>query len=336
VKANIRRAVRVVDRSATGRRLVRRLAGTRGLRCLLYHEIADSPSVFTAGLGVTTPPSLLSAHLESLARDYQFVSIDWVLEGPERRHYDRPPLLITFDDAYASVPRAAADICLAAGAPSVFFVNGAFVNNEALAFDNLVVWTVNTLGMSPIVAVTGREFADLKEFFGSYLASLSLDDRTQLYNRLVDATSADPAQMATDASLYVTSQDLATAGNKGMVIGNHTWSHVHCRSLDSTGADSEIARNQRFLESTIEGPVEAFSYPYGSGIDATDSITSTLVDLGHRAGFLVDSKVNRVNSDAMRLFRVSAGLVDTSDLFADLEVLPFMRNVRDVIKRRIS
>jgi peptidoglycan/xylan/chitin deacetylase (PgdA/CDA1 family) len=276
---------------------------------------------------------VLAGHLELLGRDYQFVSIDWLLEGGESRRDDRPPLLITFDDAYASVASAAADICLEAGAPSIFFVNGSFVNNETLAFDNLVAWIVNTLGMSPIVVATGREFADLKEFFGPYLASLSLNDRKLLYDRLVDAMSVDPARMAAEASLYVSSRDLVTVRDKGMVVGNHTWSHVHCRSLDSAGVESEILSNQRFLESTVDRRVEAFSYPYGSGADATDSITSTLVDSRHKAAFLVDSRMNRPDPEMMRLFRVSAGLVDTADLFADIEVFPVMRSVRDRLRR---
>jgi peptidoglycan/xylan/chitin deacetylase (PgdA/CDA1 family) len=265
-----------------------------------------------------------------LAQDYEFVSVDWVL-GREEQQTNRAPLLITFDDAYASVTRTAADICVGVGAPSVFFVNGAFVDNETLALDNLVAWIVNTMGMSPIAAATGREFSNLKEFFGPYLASLPLDDRTLLYDRLADAMSVDPAQMAAEANLYVTSQDLADAANSGMTIGNHTWSHVHCRLLDPMGVEVEVAHNQRFLEAIVERPVDAFSFPYGSGIDATDEITSGLVQLGIKAAFLVDSRVNRVNPDVMRLFRVSAGSVDPSDLFTDLEVLPALRSLRDRI-----
>jgi peptidoglycan/xylan/chitin deacetylase (PgdA/CDA1 family) len=143
--------------------------------------------------------------------------------------------------------------------------------------------------------------------------------------------SVDPAQIAAEADLYVTSQDLVDAANSGMTIGNHTWSHVHCRLLDSMGVEVEVAHNQRFLEAIVERPVDAFSFPYGSGVDATDEITSELARLGLKAAFLVDSRLNRVSPDVMRLFRVSVGSVDPSDLFTDLEVLPALRSLRDRI-----
>ena len=333
MKATIRRLLRPAGRSAAFRRLMRRL-NTNGLRCLLYHDIAESPSEFTAGLNVTTTPSMLAAHLELLARDYRFVSIDWVLGGGDAVHIDRPPLLITFDDAYASVTHVAAAMCLEAGAPSVFFVNGAFVNNQTLALDNLVAWTVNTRGMAPLAEAAGRDFKDLREFFGSYLAWLPPGDRTKLYDRLVDVTAIIPADAAADASLYVSSHDLASVFDKGMVIGNHTWSHVHCRSLDAATAEAQVAHNQRFLEAIVRQPVEVFSYPYGSRIDATEAITSDLARLGHRAAFLVEAHANRIASNPMTLSRVSAGSVGASDLFTDLEVLPVLRSVRNGIMQR--
>jgi peptidoglycan/xylan/chitin deacetylase (PgdA/CDA1 family) len=334
MNATIRRSVSVLGSSAAGRRLTRRVGGADGLRCLLYHEIADSPSVFTAGLGVTTTPAVLADHLEYLSGSYQFVSMDWVLNAGEREDADRPALLVTFDDAYTSVTNIAADICVDAGAPSVFFVNGALVNNKTLSLDNLVVWILNSHGMAAIEAAAGRRFADLKEFFTSYVASLTLSDREDLFDRLADNASVSPGVLAADASIYVRSEDLVSVRDKQMVIGNHTWSHVHCRSLDRDDVEAEIARNQRFLKETVSQDVDVFSYPYGSGADATDVITSHLDDLGHRAAFLVDSRSNRPDTDQMRLFRVSVGLVETRDLFTELEVFPVLRSLRDRVSRR--
>ncbi len=332
MKATIRRATRSVGGSGAVRRAVRRMSRDHGLRCILYHEIAESPSVFTAGLNVTTTPAMLSDHLEWLARDYEFVSLDDVLDEAREADGGRPPLLVTFDDAYASVATTAADICDRAGVPSVFFVNGAFVDNRAMALDNIVAWIVNTVGMAPVARIAGHDFADLAEFFGSYLPSITLDERGRVYADFAALLPEQPAQIATDASLYVTSSSLKLLREKRMAVGNHTWSHVHCRRLDAESGESEIAANRRFLESTVGYPVNAFSYPYGSALDATDSVVSDLVRFDCEAAFLVESEANRVQPDPMRIARISVGTVDTPDLFADLEILPVLRRARNRLR----
>jgi peptidoglycan/xylan/chitin deacetylase (PgdA/CDA1 family) len=276
---------------------------------------------------------MLSNHLEVLARDYEFISIEQLLEGSVETGGGRPPLLVTFDDAYASVANTAADLCSQAGVPSVFFVNGAFVDNSSLAFDNLVTWTVNTMGMAPLEVAAGRRFGSLGEFFGTYLASITLAERARVYDRLAESLPAPPRQIAADAALYVTARALTSLRAKGMLVGNHTWSHVHCRRLDADSVGAEIEHNRRFLESIVSHPVQAFSYPYGSQLDATDTMTTELVRLGHEAAFLVEAEANRHGADTMRLSRVSVGAVSTADLFADLEILPIMRRVRNRLSR---
>jgi peptidoglycan/xylan/chitin deacetylase (PgdA/CDA1 family) len=284
-------------------------------------------------LNVTTSPDMLASHLEMLARDYAFISIERLLRGSVETVDGRPPILVTFDDAYASVADTAADRCYQAGVPSVFFVNGAFVDNSSLAFDNLVARTVNAIGMAPVEAAAGRRFRSLGEFFGPYLASITFDERARVYDRLAESLPAPPGQIAADAALYVTSPALASLGATGMAVGNHTWSHVYCRRIDADSVGAEIEYNQRFLESIVSYPIQAFSYPYGSQIDATDTMTSDLVRLGHGAAFLVEAEANRHDADTMRLSRVSVGAITSADLFADLEILPVMRRARNRLRR---
>jgi peptidoglycan/xylan/chitin deacetylase (PgdA/CDA1 family) len=315
------------------RRLVQRLSGLGGLRCVLYHEIAEAPSAFTEGLGVTTAPDLLAAHLEMLAKDFEFVDLRGALRQEGGSGRARPRLLVTFDDAYASIARTGARICSQLKVPAVFFVNGAFVDNHTLLLDNLVTWIVNSQGMAPVVAATGPHVADLPAFFRDHLPALSLHDRSRLYQDLAAAAGVDPSALAAQAAIYVTTKDLRTLSAYGVELGNHTWSHVHCRHLDPSTAAVELGRNQRFLEEVSGGDVLAFSYPYGSRLDATAAVASELRRLGVEAAFLVESRPNRLGQDPMRLYRVSAGATDPADLLASQEVLPHLRRIRDRLGR---
>ena len=62
------------------------------------------------------------------------------------------PVLVTFDDAYASVSEFAAPLCSKFGVPAVFFVNAACLDNRRLALENLVCYVANVFGMNTINA----------------------------------------------------------------------------------------------------------------------------------------------------------------------------------------
>jgi peptidoglycan/xylan/chitin deacetylase (PgdA/CDA1 family) len=312
---------------------MRHLTRRPGLRCVLYHEIAESTSAFTEGLGITISPDALRRQLESFVQAYDVVAIDHLAADETADQPSRPQMMVTFDDAYASVPSVAADICHELGIRSTFFVNGAYIDNRAIALDNLVAWTINTHGMAPVEGAAGRRFKDRRAVF-DFRAGLTPIERSRLVQALAVSTSSEPARLASEGRLYATSQQLASLPAKGMTIGNHTWSHVHTRVLTETSFGEEIDRNRAFLESIIDDPLDVFSYPYGSRLDATHPVTAWLTQRGYRAAFLVEAQANHIDQDPMKLFRVSLGNVVGPHLNAEVELLPVLRRLRDLALRR--
>ena len=107
-----------------------------------------------------------------------------------------PPraVLVTFDDAYASVAELAAPLCQEFGLPAVFFVNAAFLDNQRLAPDNLVCYVANVLGMETINAAArsvrdaeSLELHSITEVFASFLPSLTLTESGKYSMRSCDA-----------------------------------------------------------------------------------------------------------------------------------------------------
>ena len=264
---------------------------------------------------------------------YDIVASDRLAADEKSDQPSRPQMMVTFDDAYASVPSVAADICHELGVPSTFFVNGAYIDNRTIALDNLVAWTLNTRGMAPVERAAGRRFKD-RRAVSEFRARLTPIERSRLADALAAATSSDPARLASEGGLYATSQQLTSLPSKGMTIGNHTWSHVHTRVLTESSFREEIDRNRTFLESIVGRPVDLFSYPYGSRRDATHPITASLTQRGYRGAFLVEAQMNRIDQDLMKLFRVSLGDVVGYHLNAEVELLPVLRRARDLALRR--
>jgi peptidoglycan/xylan/chitin deacetylase (PgdA/CDA1 family) len=310
-----------------------RLLGSQDLRCVLFHNVAENPGPFVDRLQVTVTPRHFERVICFLAAHYTPVSLDDVISN--RIATIARPVLVTFDDAYASVAGLGADICEKHGVPALFFVNAKYVDNEELAIDNLLCYICNTLGMEKIniaIKATGRDepkLVELRDVFGRFLPKLSIAERANFERELVSVTALDIRRLAQEASLYLSRRQLADLPRKHVEIGNHTYSHVNCRALNGPDFETEIDRNKSDLEAITGSKVRAFSVPYGSRQDLTPELERHLKNSAHQAAFLVESAANTTSTNMFRLSRVSVVSDRESDLFAELELLPRIRAIRN-------
>jgi peptidoglycan/xylan/chitin deacetylase (PgdA/CDA1 family) len=245
-------------------------------------------------------------------------------------------VLVTFDDAYASVAESAAPLCRQSGVPAVFFVNAAFLDNQRLAPDNLVCYVANVLGMEVISAaaraVRGTEtpgLHSLSEVFQCFFPAISLAEREVFLEALRQIAGINEGRMAEEARLYLTSKQLCELASFDFEIGNHTYSHVHCRSLSQEEFGPEVDRNKAELEAASGTKVRSFSQPYGSSTDLTQHLAQHLERSGHKAVFLSESVANRRGADPFHLDRVSTRAESDGTFFFEIEVLPRLRAVRN-------
>ena len=168
-----------------GRFGIARLLGPRcSLRCVLFHDVSDTESSFTKGLGGTITRKNFEAALRFITRHYTPVSLQDVIADSDGRGCRPDHVLVTFDDAYASVSEFAAPLCSKFGVPAVFFVNGICLDNRQLALDNLVCYVANVCGLGTINAAAhvasgtkDIELRSLTEVFARFLPAISLSAR---------------------------------------------------------------------------------------------------------------------------------------------------------------
>lgn len=306
------------------------------LRCVLFHHIADAPCSFTAKLGVSISRKDFERTIQFLSRSYTPVTLDDVIAGLDRQTFHRPPVLVTFDDAYSSVALEAAPICRRYNVPAVFFVNARFIGNRELALDNLLSYVASNNGLRPITQAA-RElcgcdelaFSDLSQVTRQFLPTLSKHKRDAFLERVADAARISAGKLAHQANLYMTEAQLRSLRAANIEVGNHTYSHVHGRTLAGKDFTTEIGQNKAILESLTGNAVRAFSVPYGSSTDLTPVLKKYLHDTGHRAAFLVESTSNTPATSLYQLHRVSIRSTNDADLFGELEILPRLRSVRN-------
>jgi len=322
-----------------GRFSIVSLLGPRySLRCVLFHNISETSSPFTDGLRITMTPHHFEETIRFLAAHYSPISLETFLEAREGRSLPKRPVLVTFDDAYASIVERAVPICRRYGVPAIFFVTAAFVGNFDLALDNLVCFVANQQGFAPIQAaaldVVGQlcpQFPNLRSVAHDFVPQLSLEQRAQFKQALADRARIRPGELASQAKLYLTTAQLRALAGLGVEIGNHTYSHARCRVLQGTDLDQEIGQNQKLLERVTGRRVRAFSVPYGTKTDLTPEVVNYLRRSGHDAAFLVDSLPNNHSTDIYALYRVSLDSTSDADAFSKLEILPRLRAMRDTV-----
>jgi peptidoglycan/xylan/chitin deacetylase (PgdA/CDA1 family) len=320
------------------------LGPSYSLRCVLFHHISSARSPFTQGIGVSTAPEEFEAALRFFAEYYTPVRLEQVLEALDGRSLPPRAVLVTFDDAYASVAEIAAPLCQRFDVPAVFFVNAAFIDNLRLAADNLVCYVANVLGMQIISAaaraVRGKkevpEFTSLAEVFTEFFPSLTLAQRDAFLEALRHLGNIDERRLAKEAGLYLTGAQLRAAASCDFEIGNHTHTHVHGRSLSMADFPQEIGTNKLELEAISGTRVRSFSQPYGSSKDITGDLEAYLEHSGHEVVFLSESVANSRDARPFCLDRVNPRTGSDGALFLDLEVLPRLRFIRNQCFHRPS
>jgi len=314
------------------------LGSRYSLRCVLFHDIADEPSQFTNELNLTLSTKEFENAIRFLSQHYTPLGLSDVLSGYGGRKFSRPPILATFDDAYASVARDAAPILERHGVPAIVFVNASTVGNEDILLDNLICYIVNTSGFD-LVRSVARGVVDrkdlvlnsLNQLFSEFLPTLPQTAVLEFRIALASAAGINTSDLARRAQINVNSDELRMLVSAGFEIGNHTYSHVFCRSLGGDDFEREILANKTKLELMTGTPVRAFSVPYGASADLTDELLTQLRRSGHEATFLVESCTNTPETDLHRLNRVSVHAKTNPDFFAEVEILPRLRSIRNFL-----
>ncbi|HZQ24486.1 MAG TPA: polysaccharide deacetylase family protein [Terriglobales bacterium] len=303
---------------------------------MLFHNISDSDSPFTKGLGGTVSRQTFEATLRFLTTYFTPVSLQDVLASFNGGVLPRRPVLVTFDDAYASVTEVAAPLCAQFGVPAVFFVNAACLDNREIALDNLVCYVANTVGLNAINAAIcelkgeiGHQVVSLAEVFSRFLPGIPLRERKAFHERLLRSLHIGASELAKEAHLYVTSKQLRELAAFGVEIGDHTYSHVNCRVLMGDEFDEEIDRNRVKLEALSGRRVRSFSIPYGSSADLSGDLLRHLQRRGYEAVFLAEGRTNSSTTDNCRLNRISMRGETDSARFSEIEVLPRLRAIRN-------
>src|SRR5262249_21843972 len=149
------------------------------------------------------------------------------------------------------------------------------------------------------------------------------------------SAALDETALAGQARLYLDTRQLNSLAAGDFEVGNHTYSHVHCRNLSLKEIEREIGGNKTALETASGRTIPSLSQLYGSSRDVTPQLAQYLQSTGHHSAFLSESVANFRGSDRFLIDRVNPCVDGEDSLFFDLEVLPRARAMRNGIFRAV-
>lgn len=239
---------------------------------LCYHRVRGETS--TDGPSrITTSLEAFLGHLELLAKEFEFSSLDEVLA---QRKTARRRVALTFDDGYLDNLEVVAPILLSKGIPATFFISSGYGRNYPLFPPELV----NAEVMTQVCDRHSPDFATRywktlgqiinepsEDIFWDQIKEMSLRHGTEIVSRDQHARAMQP-------------QEIQSLDRLGFDIGAHSRSHRRLKSISTHEAVEEALSSRASLQNLVNKPVRYFAFPFGQ----LDDIVPEVIFAWHRLG----------------------------------------------------
>lgn len=307
------------------------------LRVLTYHRVAelDETPHLNPGL-ISASPAMFVQQMEILARHYNVVSMEDLLDVMERRRNlpDRA-VLVTFDDGYRDFAVHSWPVLRKLKLPVTVFIPTAYPDQPERMFwwDKLhQVCSMSDqselatpIGSISLTTPEERQMG-LKKLQGHVKGlahEAAMNFVNELHEQVVERRNTEPTVLGWEA--------LAGLANEGVTLGAHTRTHPILTRLSLEKARTEIIESQADLRREIGEVLPIFSYPDGGH---TQAIVEVLKGADFRLGFNGPSGVNDLNSvDPFRIRRINVTRKTTPFIFR-LRLSPWFSTVEKFRSRK--
>ncbi len=289
---------------------VRPFAPVSNLCILTYHHIADPGPAYPHDPDIADATATqFRWQMETLAKYCTPIGIDELLAAVDGAPLPRNPVMVTFDDGYASCHDVALPILRAVGIRATFFISTAHVSERRLFWWERVSMLVahatkagtitypTRISLSPRDGTTRRRLDDtIKDTANLDVDRFLADVATALgveWSPEIEAKHAD--------GLIMTWDQIRSLARAGMDVESHSRSHRVLQTLSAGELQSELAGSRAELEAQLGRPVRAIAYPVGRRLGrGAKWIRDALVTAGYQLGLTNGSGVNRLWPSPLR------------------------------------
>ena len=255
---------------------------------LAYHDIVPDGFEPAGDRSLHLPRREFAAQLDRLVETHRVVALaDWCpgeQRSDDRSGDRRPRAIVTFDDAYLGAVTCGVEELVARGLPATIFVVPGRLGRCTFWWDRLAD---PGLG-APAPAVRARALDRLE----------GRDEAVAAWSRETGLPSTEPpihASTATEAELA------HAAGQPGITLGSHTWTHANLAALGPEALDRELGAAAEWLEARFERYIPWVSYPYGLRSPQATARAARW----YRGGLRIEGGFARADDDPFEIPRVN-------------------------------
>ena len=274
---------------------VARCSARRAGAAVVYHGIADNPTVRPRSIVPAHDTQVFDAQARHLAACYQVVPAS-ELPGAvrARRRGQRFPVSITFDDDLRSHRHVAMPVLRRHGLTATFFVSGASLSAPHAFWWERLQYAVDA--QIPLAnLVPERVAADSIGDLATAIRDLPADERHEVATRLGSRLGPDPD------SAGLREQDVRALAEAGCEIGAHTLRHDYLPRLDDAALGRAMAEGRGRLATASSRPVRTIAYPHGA---ADARVAAAARHAGYDAGFTTRPAAVLAGDDPLLLGRL--------------------------------
>lgn len=292
---------------ATGAFAPFRLANRNKALILTYHRFSHD------GGAATTSARAFSEQLDYLTRRYRIVSLSSLAEYLSRGT-DLPSGIaaIAIDDGYSDAYEIAFPILREYNVPATLFVVTQFVDRKSWIWTDKLRFIVartklTELGIiinnRPLHLMLDKDSSRLQAAtrINSALKLMFEEEREGVILRVATALGVELPNLPPDECGPITWDQAREMDAAGVEIGSHTTTHPILTKIGDERLRVELCESRARLESMLGHTVDLFCYPNG---DYDDRTSSAVQAAGYKCAVTVETGLNGVHSDLLRLRRV--------------------------------
>ncbi|MGE3274298.1 MAG: polysaccharide deacetylase family protein [Vicinamibacterales bacterium] len=303
-----------------------------GCLVAMYHYVRDSAATAFPGVNALAVADF-DRQLDALAAAGAPVTCEGLVTRLDAgRPFERPSLLLTFDDGFVDHYTAVFPRLADRGWSGVFFLAGDTLGDRPRVLNvHKTHFLVSRLGAAAFAAAVREAAARVPAGAGAGLRptpavyrydaaagdrdvkhllnyELPFETADRVLDELFTTHIGDETEFA--RALYLSGPMIREMAAAGMTFGYHTARHRVLSRLDVAGQRTELAGGVARIRALTGQALVPFCYPYGHPHTYTAETVAVLADLGYACAFTTVRRLARPESDG----RFEVPRYDTRDL----------------------
>lgn len=194
--------------------------------------------------------------LDFFLQYFEPVSLAEILENPQPK---KKVFHLSFDDGLKECAEIIAPILLRKGIPATFFVNTAFVNNQALFHKYKASLLLNKLRENGHPKARQR----LREAgINTQNILRCTTHQAPVLDEVAELLAIDFNEFLHTRQPYLTTSQLLDLQNKGFSIGAHSCNHPEFWTISAAEQLDQIRKSMAWINENVQPKIKAFAFPY--------------------------------------------------------------------------